>query len=124
MKVPPDALVEWRCLKCAKPFGYLRIVNGVVCVTTMREKLDAGPDGGPLLALEEDLPLSELMTDAGIPVCCGRHRGWVTLGQTRPSGVRKRKVMIEPWSARLTTRHQGPADRSPLPPVRRSGSLE
>jgi len=104
MKVPADALIEWRCLGCSKPFGYVRKVRGVITFSTLELSFD---EGGRFVLRERALTreLLESATppsrasahpDDGLVVCCGRHYGLVTGDDLKPSGIRKRKVMVKP----------------------------
>ena len=72
MKIPDDAVVEWRCTSCGKLYGYARHIDGEIAYTTITERLDEGPR----LAEVTDRRLSWASRQHGIRVGDGRH--WAT----------------------------------------------
>lgn len=121
MKVPSDAIVEWRCTECKKPYGYVRVIAGRLHLATMR----ATSDGGKRWQLEEwepDARDREQLAGGGMTVSCGRHYSTVSAADIRGKGVNRRKVMLKPERIVMGLR-RNTADPKSATYIHRSGSL-
>lgn len=103
MKLPKDAVVEWRC-RCGGLCGYVRVVDDKITWTHRARGIDRGwgsrpPRGAGGEALQ-DVEVTEqfrrmVLRSTGLTVSCGRHLGQVYEDDFLPGKGRRRRVVVK-----------------------------
>lgn len=115
MKMPADALVEWRCT-CGKLYGFVRKRSGRYVFTAGRRtpnfvayRPTETEDREFRVTADEPFPEGFTQASPGtafLEVWCGRHLGHIPTDGWQPQGVHRRKVMIPPRQSVKNTRSQ------------------
>ena len=111
MRVPPDAIVEWRC-SCGRLVGFLQIVDRVLVATKRQYVREEGEAWSTRTVPRRGIPTpgsDDVTWGSGT---CGRHMVELRKSHLRPDRVKRRKVIIQPSSTISTSRRpHRPGDR-------------
>lgn len=103
MRLPPDALIEWRCHRCGALAGYVRSIDGRLALSWSSDGPEDRFNRPPtsrrgsrdFLIVTAEL-ISEIEARGWFAVNCGRHEVGVPPEGFVPRPPRRRKVLTIP----------------------------